>query len=221
MLFNYKRAKSNKLKPSIEKALNEQVNAEFFSAYLYMSMVTYFESIGYKKEADFFRKQAKGELKHAVKFCEYIMERGSRAKLTELKKPQSEWKSPLKAAEDTLEHEKMITGRINDLVELAKKENDSETEKMLKWFVKEQVEEEEVSNDLIKNLNKKASFNYKRANRKIKAGMAGELYQQIKQLIESVEEVNDLLQVRDGINQLLSEKYNQLTAKEMPPKYTF
>jgi len=221
MSFNYKRAKSNKLKPSVEKALNEQVNAEFFAAYLYMSMVTYFESIDSQKEADFFRKQANDELKHAVKICEHIMSNGGRATLTELEAPQSDWDSPLKAAEDALEHEEMITGSINSLMELAKKEDDKATEKMLQWFVDEQVEEEEISNEFVEKIKKKASFNFKRANKEIKAGMTGELFQQIKQLIESEDDVNNILQVRDGINQLLSVKYNQLTESEMPSYLRF
>ena len=126
----------------IEKALNEQMNAEMYSAYLYLSMASYFESKGLEGCANWMKAQTQEELIHAMKFYNFIVERGGRAVMAEIKAPPSEWDSPLKVFEHALEHEQLVTSLINKLMELAIEEKDHATQIFLQWFVTEQVEEE-------------------------------------------------------------------------------
>ena len=126
----------------MEKALNEQINAELFSEYLYLSMSACFESINLPGFAQWMRVQAAEEDAHGMRIYDYIHERGGRVILTALDGPQTEWDSVLAAFEAAYEHECMITGRINDLVALAEEEKDYATRSFLQWFVDEQVEEE-------------------------------------------------------------------------------
>ena len=122
--------------------LNRQVNAELYSSYLYLSMAAYFESINLKGFANWMKIQAQEEVTHAMKFFDYINERGGRVTLDAIKKPPAEWKSPLDVFENTYKHEVNVTKMINSLVDLAIKEKDHATYNMLQWFVAEQVEEE-------------------------------------------------------------------------------
>ena len=122
--------------------LNRQVNAELYSSYLYLSMAAYFESINLKGFANWMKIQAQEEVTHAMKFFDYINERGGRVTLDTIKKPPAEWKSPLDVFENTYKHEVNVTKMINSLVDLAIKEKDHATYNMLQWFVAEQVEEE-------------------------------------------------------------------------------
>lgn len=124
------------------KALNKQLNAELYSAYLYLSMAAYFESKNLKGFANWMRVQAQEELMHAMKFFDYVNERGGRVYLEVIEKPPTEWKSPLDVFEATYEHEVKVTSMINDLVNMAMEEKDHATCNMLQWFVAEQVEEE-------------------------------------------------------------------------------
>ncbi|MEJ5350198.1 MAG: ferritin [Melioribacteraceae bacterium] len=128
---------SNKM----EKALNEQLNAELFSSYLYLSMAAHFESINWRGFAHWMKKQSEEEYGHAMKFFGYINEVGKKVTLDKIEKPKLEWNSPLEAFEEALKHEEYITKRINDLVNLAVEEKDHATNNFLQWFVKEQVEE--------------------------------------------------------------------------------
>ncbi len=128
---------SNKM----EKALNEQLNAELFSSYLYLSMAAYFEAKNWRGFANWMKKQSKEEYEHAMKFFEFINEVGKKVTLDKIEKPKLEWNSPLEAFEEALKHEEYITKRINDLVNLAIEEKDHATNNFLQWFVKEQVEE--------------------------------------------------------------------------------
>jgi ferritin len=140
------------LTKKIEKALNEQLNAELASSYVYLAMAAYYESKNLDGFANWMKRQAQEELFHAMKFYGYINSRGGRVLLTKVDEPQTEWKSPLDgflAAED---HEKMITGRINKLVELANKEADHATHSFLMWFVTEQVEEEDSVGRIVEKL---------------------------------------------------------------------
>jgi len=136
------------------KALNEQVGKEIFSAYLYLSMATYFDAIDLPGFAKWMKVQAREELGHAMKIYEYLYERGARVELPAIEKPKSTWKSPLEALEATLEHEKFITKSINSIFELAKKEKDYPTEQFLAWFIKEQVEEEAQTDVIVRKLKK-------------------------------------------------------------------
>jgi ferritin len=140
------------LSKKMEKALNDQVNAELFSAYLYCSMAAYFEAINLRGCAQWMRVQTQEEMGHAAKFFDFIIERGSRVVLQALDKPQTQWKSPSAAFEAALKHEQYITGRINNLVNLAIQEKDHATNSFLKWFVDEQVEEEASVTEIVEKL---------------------------------------------------------------------
>lgn len=140
------------LSKKMEKALNDQVNAELFSAYLYCSMAAYFEAINLRGCAQWMRVQTQEEMGHAAKFFDFIIERGSRVVLQALDKPQTQWKLPSAAFEAALKHEQYITGRINNLVNLAIQEKDHATNSFLKWFVDEQVEEEASVTEIVEKL---------------------------------------------------------------------
>ncbi|WP_457574176.1 ferritin [Desulfolithobacter sp.] len=140
------------LKKKILKALNEQINAEMYSAYLYLSMESYFQSISLGGFATWMRGQVQEELAHAMKFYDFVGERGGRVLLDTIKKPVSTWESPLAAFEHILQHEQLVTGLINDLVDLAEKEKDHATRIFLQWFVTEQVEEEATVGEIVDKL---------------------------------------------------------------------
>jgi ferritin len=127
----------------MEKALNGQLNAELYSAYLYLSMAAYFESADLAGFANWMRVQVQEERFHAMKFYDYIIERGGRVTLGPIEAPPSDWDSPLAVFEATLTHEQMVTGLINDLMDVAREEKDNASEIFLQWFVNEQVEEED------------------------------------------------------------------------------
>lgn len=137
----------------MRKALNGQVNVEFYSAYLYLSMEAYFESLSLKGFVNWMRCQTQEEIVHAMKIYDHINERGGRVKLTAIEAPKIEWKSPLDAFEGTLAHEQKVTGLINDLVDLAMSERDHASNSFLQWYVDEQVEEEDSVGIVIDKLN--------------------------------------------------------------------
>jgi ferritin len=134
------------------EAINDQINAEMFSAYLYQSMAADMEHKGFAGIAHWFTAQAQEEMVHSMKFYRYILERGEQVTLKALEAPQTSWKDPKAAFEAALEHEKYITARINNLVKLARKADDYATEFMLHWFVNEQVEEEAHANEILAKL---------------------------------------------------------------------
>ena len=140
------------LSEQMQKALNEQIAAELFSAYLYLAMSAWFQSENLGGFAHWMDLQAREEQEHAMRICKHIYERRGRVILEALDAPQSEWKSPLAAFEAALGHEEMITGRINALVNQAIKEKDHATNNMLQWFVSEQVEEEEQTDAIVQKL---------------------------------------------------------------------
>ncbi|MBU2548593.1 MAG: ferritin [Proteobacteria bacterium] len=140
------------LSPTIEDALNEQLNAEAYSGYLYLSMVAYFESIGLKGFAKWMGAQTREEFFHANKFYNYIIERSGRVSLKTIDAPPNQWESPLAAFAAAYEHERKVTGLINDLVGLAREEKDHASEIFLQWFVTEQVEEEASVEEVIQKL---------------------------------------------------------------------
>ncbi len=133
----------------MQEAMNEQVMHETFSAYLYASMAAYFHAKGLDGMAQWMKAQAQEELGHALRFFNHINERGGRVELLAIEKPQAEWDSPLAAFKAALEHEKFITGRIDELVKIAREENDNAADIMLQWFVTEQVEEEDSVSKVI------------------------------------------------------------------------
>ncbi|MDD5064665.1 MAG: ferritin [Phycisphaerae bacterium] len=134
---------------SIEKALNEQINAEMYSAYLYLSMESYFRSLDLSGFANWMRVQVQEELMHAMKMYDFVDARGGRIILKAIAAPQTEWKSPLAVFEATYKHEQKVTGLINALASLAIKEKDHATHTFLQWFVNEQVEEESSADKII------------------------------------------------------------------------
>ena len=137
---------------NILDALNGQLNLEFHSAYLYLSMATYFDSINLKGCARWMRAQFDEEVEHGMRVYEYLAERGGRIVLQAIETPQSEWKSPLDAFEQTYQHECEVTKQINKLVNLATSEQDNATVVYLQPFVKEQVKEEAHTNDIVQKL---------------------------------------------------------------------
>ncbi len=142
------------LSKRMEEALNAQVNAEFWSAYLYLSMSMHFESEGYKGIANWFAVQFKEEQDHATIFMNYINSMDGKVTLRPIDKVDTSWTSILHAYEETLRHEKVVTGLINDLFTIALEEKDYATQSMLKWFIDEQIEEEETARDYIDALKK-------------------------------------------------------------------
>jgi ferritin len=126
----------------IEDAINNQVNAELYSAYLYLSMSSYFQNKGLKGFAHWMEIQAAEEFGHARKFYNYLFDRGGRALLKPIEGPPTDWKSPEGVFEEAYGHEQKVTALINDLVNLAISEKDHASNNMLQWFVAEQVEEE-------------------------------------------------------------------------------
>jgi len=133
-------------------ALNEQLNKEIYSAYLYLSMSAYSTHIGLKGFANWFMVQYQEEMMHAMKFYNYINDQGGRVKLMAIDAPPTEFESPLDMFEKTLKHEQFVTKRINDLVDLSIKEKDHVTSIFLQWYVTEQIEEEANDNDIIAKL---------------------------------------------------------------------
>ena len=136
----------------MEAALNEQLNKEMYSAYLYMSMSAYSTHIGLKGFANWFMVQYQEEMMHAMKFYNYINDQGGRVMLIAIDAPPTAFESPLDMFEKTLKHEQFVTKRINDLVDLAIKEKDHATNIFLQWFITEQIEEEANDNDVIAKL---------------------------------------------------------------------
>jgi len=136
----------------VEAALNNQINAELYSAYLYLSMNSYFLSINLTGFANWMRIQALEEMTHADKFYRYVNERGGRVTLMPIDGPPGEWSSPLAAFEDVYSHEQKVTAMIHSLVDLAIEERDHATSSMLNWFVDEQVEEEANAQSIVAQL---------------------------------------------------------------------
>jgi ferritin len=137
---------------SMQKAINEQINKEFFSAYLYLSMAAYFEAQNLPGFAKWMRIQADEEQEHGMKFFEQLLERGGLVKLAAIEAPQTSWKSNLEVFKQVQEHEALVTASINALYELALKEKDYPAQVMLQWFITEQVEEEKNAADIVQQL---------------------------------------------------------------------
>jgi ferritin len=140
------------IKKSIEVALNQQINAEFHSAYLYLSMSSYFQSVGMAGCANWMKVQYQEELAHATHFFDYLLERGGRVVLTPIGEVEVDFKNVLHVFEETLIHEVKVTGLINSLMDIAIKESDHATKSFLQWFVDEQVEEEANVEQILNNL---------------------------------------------------------------------
>lgn len=137
------------LSKKMEKALNEQVNAEMYSAYLYLAMSAYFEDENLSGFGNWMYVQAQEEMTHAMKIYNYINDRGGRVVLEQIDKPQTEWSNVQEVVEEVYSHEQKVTAMIHNLVNLAREEKDHGTDNMLQWFVSEQVEEEANADELV------------------------------------------------------------------------
>ncbi|MEW6486987.1 MAG: ferritin [Thermodesulfobacteriota bacterium] len=140
------------LSKKLQDALNEQMKNEFYSGYLYKGMQAYFEGEELKGFATWFKVQTLEELSHGEKFFNFINEAGGKAELRPLDAVKAEYNSPLEAFEAALKHEQFVTSRINDLMDLARKESNHAAQIFLQWFVTEQVEEEASATGYVKKL---------------------------------------------------------------------
>jgi ferritin len=136
------------LKKEMEAAMNEQIKWELYSGYLYLAMAAYFEDLGLPGFANWMKNQFQEELFHAMKMYDYVFEAGGRVVLQAVDQPPSRWESPLAVFEQSLEHEQLVTSKINDLVDMAISAKDHATNNFLQWFVAEQVEEEATFGDV-------------------------------------------------------------------------
>ena len=136
----------------MQDAMNDQINRELYSSYLYLSMAAYFEDKNLPGFAHWMRIQEAEEREHAMKFYDFILERGGRVNLKAIDAPKTEWKSTLEVAEEVAAHESKVTASIYALYEAALKEKGYPAQVMLQWFISEQVEEEKNAAEIVANL---------------------------------------------------------------------
>lgn len=141
----------------LETALNNQIQAEFDSSYLYLSMAGYLESENWPGMAKWMYLQAEEEREHGMKIFQFLLDRGSSLKLLALSEPQASWGGPLDVFKGALAHEEKITELINDCMDIAMDARDHAARGMLDWFVKEQIEEEAVAGDIVGRMERVAS----------------------------------------------------------------
>jgi len=140
------------LSKAMQDAINEQIKNELYSAYLYLAMSNYYEEKVLSGFANWMMVQFQEEQGHALRFMEYIHDRGGQVVLKAIDQPPATWTTNLEVFQQVLEHEKKVTGLIYKLYELALKENDYSTQNMLQWFINEQVEEEKNASEIIAKL---------------------------------------------------------------------
>jgi len=140
------------LSKTMQDALNEQINAEIWSAYLYLSMSAYFEDNNLPGFANWMKMQWQEEISHAMKLFDYVNERGGRVTLQPITEVKTEWKDSIEVFTETLDHERKVSSMINNLVNIAISEADHATNNVLQWFVAEQVEEEATAENLLEQL---------------------------------------------------------------------
>lgn len=138
----------------VQDAMNDQIQRELESAYIYLSMAAYFDSSNLPGFAHWMRVQFQEEQAHAFKFYDFVYDRGGQVILQAIGQPPVEFQSPLDAFEKTLAHEQKVTGHINDLYALAVEEKDYASQILLQWFVGEQVEEEKSAGDIVDMLDR-------------------------------------------------------------------
>lgn len=136
----------------MQTAIGKQINAELYSAYMYLSMAGDFESKNLPGLAAWMRVQWQEEINHALKFFDFVHARGGQVKLQAIDAPPAQWDSPLAAFKAAYEHEKSVTARIHELVNLAAKEKDHASANFLQWYVAEQVEEEASTDRIVRTL---------------------------------------------------------------------
>ncbi len=140
------------LKERVQDAINDQINAELYSSYIYLSMAAYFESVNLPGFAKWMEAQMMEENMHAMRFYRYVCDRGGRVWLKPIDGPRGEWDGPVAVFQNTLDHERYVSERIHNLVDLAREERDHATENMLAWFVAEQIEEEAIAESILEQL---------------------------------------------------------------------
>ncbi len=136
----------------LQDAFNYQINRELFSEYYYLSMASYFSSVGLSGFENFFLVQVEEERFHAMKMYKFLNEKGGKVTLQTIEQPRVEFKSPLEVFELAYDHEKLVSKLINDLMDLAISENDHAAKNHLNWFVDEQVEEEDSMETIVNKL---------------------------------------------------------------------
>jgi ferritin len=140
------------LSDSMKQALNDQINHELYSAYLYLSMAAHFEAANLSGFANWMKYQAREEQEHAMKFLEYLLEQDAAVTLKAIQQPPAQFGSPQATMQAALEHEQHVTGLINQLYGLALQDKDYASQGMLQWFVNEQVEEEGTLRKIVEQL---------------------------------------------------------------------
>jgi len=136
----------------MQKALGDQINAEMYSFYLYLSMSAWFESVNLHGFAHWMKIQSREEMAHAMKIYDFVIERGGRPDFAAIEKPAATWTTPLAAFQAAYKHELVITASIYKLAELAAAIKDHATASFLKWFIDEQVEEQANSDAVVQKL---------------------------------------------------------------------
>jgi len=137
---------------SMQAAINEQINKELYSSYLYLSMAAYFEDKNLSGFAKWMHVQADEEREHAMKFYAFLVERGGRVSLKTIAAPETDWKTSLDVFKQVYTHEQKVTASINALYEQALTEKDYPSQVMLQWFINEQVEEEKNASEIVQQL---------------------------------------------------------------------
>lgn len=140
------------LSKKLLEGLNDQINFEFYSSYTYLAMAGYCESIDLSGFANFFRVQAKEELDHAMKLYDYVYQKNGSVVLEQVNKPQGDYDGIIDVFEKGYEHEQLVTRKIYELTDIAYEEREHSTISLLKWFIDEQVEEENNFNSLVKRV---------------------------------------------------------------------
>ena len=136
----------------LNTAINDQIKNELESYYIYLSMAAYFHSNSLDGMGHWMRAQAHEEMIHATKFMEHLIDRNGQVVLQDLKQLKTDWSSPLEAFQNALEHERFISGKINDLTTIAREEKDYASEPLLAWFTDEQIEEEASAGKVVDEL---------------------------------------------------------------------
>lgn len=140
------------IKTVVQEAINKQIMREMYSANLYFSMSAYYNSINLNGFANWMHIQAEEEMTHAIKFFDYLLDRGGEVKMEMIPAPTLKWDSALAAFENAYEHEQQVTAWIYELADLAIAERDHATNSLLQWFIDEQVEEEATASEIVDRL---------------------------------------------------------------------
>ena len=136
----------------MEKAFNDQINAELYSEYLYLSMKAYFASLNLNGFVNWFSVQVQEEHAHGMGMFDYILERGGKVTLQAIAQPETDWENPIACFEQVVKHEEYVTSRINALMDVAEEIKDRAALGFLNWYLKEQVEEEASVGDVLATL---------------------------------------------------------------------